>query len=672
MDGLDFDKLSDKVNVSPEIVAPIAKANISVWDLMQSINKENADLLTKDANGLIKIMYRENNIFKYNVRDLLTLPIQQSFTSGDKPIGNISVNSISVGCNISLSDLVTLLGGGLINVEPYNGLTVPFPAFSYSGPYVSFKLDQIPDFTNITLNKGILEITMENKLKVPITVKGSLFDLGYGRKIKDDFTFSNIAPNAISKVSLDLAGIQISNQVEFRMLTFDTPGSATPVFINPLDLFKLNFDLANATISKGNLKINSQTMGGSSGTVSFVFPEPDLKAYSTILKKGTMNIKASNTSKVSGAINLTLPEIKKNGVPITASIPLNGSSVTVDLANADFNFASDPQVPYNHVPYSYTIQANNSGSYIDYNSADVIKVDMTITGLDFKSVHGDFGKQTIQIDPGTFDLNVDMLDKIDGNFKLSNPKMELIFRNSIGMPATVALDLKSSNKTGQQVTLTRNPALYDIPVPANINAGIATGSMVFDKQNSNIVSFVALPPTGNISYSGKADFNKTNVVTPQNPNFLDLDATFALDVAMELPIELQVSNLTFKDTTGISGEDFNDIERADLIINSKNGIPLDVEVQLLFVDTISKNQYGFTKKLKILTAAQVSGTGTITPTQSSQTLTLDELEMKNLRKANGIVFSGTINSPSGGTGVASLYSDSKIELNVVIKSKINL
>ena len=46
--------------------------------------------------------------------------------------------------------------------------------------------------------------------------------------------------------------------------------------------------------------------------------------------------------------------------------------------------------------------------------------------------------------------------------------------------------------------------------------------------------------------------------------------------------------------------------------------------------------------------------------------------MKNLRKANGIVFSGTISSPSGGTGVASLYSDSMLELNLVMKSKINL
>jgi hypothetical protein len=571
-----------------------------------------------------------------------------------------------------LADLGGLAGGGPINVSIFNGLTVPVPAYSFNGPSFSYKIDQITDFNNVTLTKGSLEIAIENKLRIPVSLTGSLYDLGYNRKIKNDITFSNVAPNTISKVTMDLAGVQLSNNLEFRLASFSTPGSTTPVYIDKNDYIKLTADLKNAIVSKGNLKVSTQTVAGSSGTVSFVFPEPDLKAFATVLKKGTMTIKVSNTSKISGAINLNLPEIKKNGIAVTASVPLGGSSVTVDLTGASLNFASDPVVPYNRVPYSYNVQVNTTTGYVDYSATDVIRVDMTLTGLEFKSVHGDFGKRSILINPGNFDLNLDMLDKIDGNFKLSNPKLELIFHNSIGMPASVALDLKASNKSGQQLLLTRTPSSYDIPVPANINAGIATGSMLFDKQNSNIVSFVALPPSGKISYSGKADFNKSNVVTLQNPNFLDMDATFAIDLAMELPVELQVNNLTFKDTTGITGDNFDQVENAELTINAKNGIPLDVDVQLFFIDTISKTQYGSSKKLKVLTGAQVSSSGVITPTVTSQPFALDAAEMINLRKANGVVFTGTINSPTGGTGVASLYSDSKLELNLVLKSKINL
>jgi hypothetical protein len=137
-------------------------------------------------------------------------------------------------------------------------------------------------------------------------------------------------------------------------------------------------------------------------------------------------------------------------------------------------------------------------------------------------------------------------------------------------------------------------------------------------------------------------------------------------------MELQISNLSIKDTSAISGSDYDKIESVDLILNSTNGIPLDVEMQLFFIDTISKAQLGSSKKVKILKAAEVDATGAIIPVKSSQTFSLDQSEMGNLRKANGIVYSGTVNSPSGGTGVASILSDSKIDLNVVIKTKVNL
>ena len=156
----------------------------------------------------------------------------------------------------------------------------------------------------------------------------------------------------------------------------------------------------------------------------------------------------------------------------------------------------------------------------------------------------------------------------------------------------------------------------------------------------------------------------------QNPNFLDINATFALDLSMVLPLELQVSELAFKDTSELSGN-YKKIESADLIINSQNGIPLDVEMQLFFLDS-TKTQIGTSKKTKVLSAATIDGTGVITPVQSSQTFSLDQTEMGYLRKAKNIVFTGTVSSPSGGTVVAPILSDSKIDLNVVIKALTNL
>lgn len=421
-------------------------------------------------------------------------------------------------------------------------------------------------------------------------------------------------------------------------------------------------------MSGGHLKIASQVIDGFPGDFDFIFPDPALKAFSSVLKKGIMTINTKNTSKLTGSIHFILPEIKKGGVPLEASVPLDGSSTSIDLSQTDINFSSDPAQPYNRIPYTYTLQINSSNGYVDYVSTDYVNMDITLNSLDFKSITGDFGKRVIDIVPGNFNLNVDLLNRIDGSFKLINPSIELFIRNSIGVPAAVNLNLTGTSKAGTTASL--NPPVFTIPVPANINDGITTKTVVFDKQNSNIVNFIALPPTSKITYSGQVNFNTSAPVTSQNPNFLDMDATFALDLAMQLPLELQINNLAFKDTTELSG-DYKKIESADLIINAQNGIPLDVDMQLFFLDSL-KTQIGLSKKMKVLSAATVDATGAITPVQSSQTFTLDQTEMAYFRKAKSVVFTGTVSSPSGGTVVAPILSDSKIDLNVVIKVKTNL
>ncbi|MEI8113052.1 MAG: hypothetical protein WCI54_05455 [Bacteroidia bacterium] len=669
LDGLDFNKLSTETSLSPEIVAPVAKANITVWDLLKSVNQGPTDITKDPGTGLVRIVYKQNDLFKYKVSDFLSFPPLQSFTSGDKELGVISPGNISVSRNITLSELAGTLAGGLETITAYDGMTVPFPANSYPGPAAVFNVEQSNEYTSITLSGGNLEVTLENKLKVPVTLTGSLYDSGNNQKITD-FTFSNIAANGTSVKTVSLSGIRLSNKVEFRILTFETSGSTLPVNINLKDYIKLTFGLKDLKISNGNLMVKSQVLQGFSGILNFVFPEPDMKAYAMVLKSGKMIIKTTNKSKLSGAMNFTLNEIKMNGVPVSANIPFDGSSTSIDLTGAVVNFATDPTQLYNRIPYSYSLQLANSIGYVDYSSTDILKMDITLDKLAYQSIHGDFGKRQVQIDPGSFNMNLDMLNKITGNFKLVNPMLEMIIHNSIGMPASVNMNFNGSNKEGKTEAL--NPPAFDVPFPGSTDSGTVTKSIICDKQNSNVVNFIALPPTGQISYGGKIDFNKGNEVTLANPNFIVSDSNLAVDLALNLPMELQISNLSFKDTSAISGSDYDKIESVDLILNSTNGIPLDVEMQLFFIDTISKTQLGLSKKVKILKAAELDAKGAIVPVKSSQTFSLDQSEMGSLRKANGIVFSGTVNSPSGGTGVASILSDSKIDLNVVIKTKVNL
>lgn len=663
MDNLDFNKLSDDVTLTPTLLAPFAHANITGWDLFKSPNK------AEDPNGVVSLIYRQNDMITYQVGDLLNLPTQQQFPSVGKQISEISPGDFSRRKDITLSELISTLDGGLIGLKAFSGKTVPFPPFLFAGPEVGYDLGLITDFTSISLSGGTLEISLENKLKVPVTIKGSLFDAG-NNKVISDFTFANVAPEGISKKSVSLAGLEISYLVEFRLQTFETIGSALPVYIDMKDYLSINFDLKDLKITKGNVIVKSQTVEGSSGALSVVFPEPEMKVFSAMLKKGKLTVRTINSTKLSGNINLLLNEIRRNGQPIKSSIPINGSSVSIDLSGTEINFSSDLSNPYNRIPYTYSIQLENSVGYIDFKSGDALTLDISMTELDFQSFSGDFGTKTIQIQPGIFELEV--FNRLGGDFKVANPKLSVIFHNSIGIPAEVNLDISATNKKGLTSNLVRNPANFNIPVPSGILSGIETGTIEYTNQNSNVVELMALPPNSKISYSGAIDFNKGNTVTALNPNFINAESRISIDMELDLPMELQINSLSFSDTTGISGDSFEKVESAELILTAKNGIPLDLDMQMLFVDTVSKVQYGTSKRTKILSAAKIDASGNYIPLESSHSFTLDKIEMDNLRKANGLVFSGTVISPLGETGTVTIFSESRIDFKTVMKAKLNL
>jgi len=673
LDSLDFNKLSDDLNLNPEVVAPLATADITVWDLIHSANNNNDDVITKDpTTGLVKIVYKQDNLYTYNVRDFLDFPTQQSLSADNKALGEVSPSDVSVSRKVTLQEMTETLPGAVNNVAAFSGQTIIFQPYSFTGPTVIYGVNPFSDFTSVTLSKGTLEVKLENKLKIPITIEGILYDKTKQANIAS-VAFANIQPSSTSTQPFTLDGKQLSNQIEFRLTKFTTPGSNPgTVLIDLQDYFNMTFSMKDLKVSAGNLMVKAQTLDESKGIMSFSFPEADLKAFSTVLKKGTLTFKSTNTSNLTGSINITLPEIKKNGTPVTATIPLTGNSSSIDLAGANINFASDATKPYNQVPYTYTVQVNKSSTYIDYVSTQTIKMEVTLTNLDFKSISGDFGKQKINIAQGVFDMNVEMLDKINGSFKLTDPKLNLIIHNPIGAPATVNLDFSATNKKNESVALKPNP--FNLPVPADINSGTKTETVTFNKSNSNIVNFIALPPTGKITYSGLVDFNSgTTPITAANPNFLDLDAPFSIDLAMDLPLQLQTKDLAFSDTTKITGSDYDKIETADLVLTATNGLPLDIDIQLAFVDTNTHKQIGVSTKSKILTSAQVNATdNSITPVKSTNTFTLTKTDLENLRKSNSIVFTGFVSSPSAGTSVATIWSTSKIALSVVIKSKVNL
>ena len=261
-------------------------------------------------------------------------------------------------------------------------------------------------------------------------------------------------------------------------------------------------------------------------------------------------------------------------------------------------------------------------------------------------------------------MDTKFFDKIEGDFTLANPMFYLIMKNEVGIPAEINLNLAAQNNSGQSEALSCS---FELLTPSNLDSEPVTQTVEFNKENSNIVNFIALPPSGNITYSGDIRYNADGVVSPSNPNFFYLDDSLKIDVGLDLPFELQIENLVFQDTVEVDGGDYDMIKSAQLIINAINQIPLDVDLQLFFVDTISGQNYGSPIESSFLTGGSINN-----PSTSQNTITLEEEDMNNLQKANGIVFKGFISSPQNGTQTATIYSESRLNVNVAIRSKIDL
>ncbi len=87
-----------------------------------------------------------------------------------------------------------------------------------------------------------------------MNINGSIFDTGHNKEITN-FTLANVAPNETKITLASLAGVQLSNNVEFRILKFESSGSVTPVLIDLNDYFKITLNLNDLSISSENLTI---------------------------------------------------------------------------------------------------------------------------------------------------------------------------------------------------------------------------------------------------------------------------------------------------------------------------------------------------------------------------------------------------------------------------------
>lgn len=205
------------------------------------------------------------------------------------PLGNAT---------ISIWDLVQISNGEFDKIVPLNGMNAIFPPLSFVRQADVSSSGDLKNLASIDIDKVTLEIILENRLKVSMNINGSIFDTGHNKEITN-FTLANVAPNETKITLVSLAGVQLSNNVEFRILKFESSGSVTPVLIDLNDYFRITLNLNDLSISSENLTIKkSQRLKNPLGVFGFDFPDLDLKAFGAVPERDSLSIKTISHQKI--------------------------------------------------------------------------------------------------------------------------------------------------------------------------------------------------------------------------------------------------------------------------------------------------------------------------------------------------------------------------------------
>ncbi|MGM0532197.1 MAG: hypothetical protein ACQER7_12700, partial [Bacteroidota bacterium] len=179
-------------------------------------------------------------------------------------------------------------------------------------------------------------------------------------------------------------------------------------------------------------------------------------------------------------------------------------------------------------------------------------------------------------------------------------------------------------------------------------------TIIIDKNTSDIDKFISLPPR-QIYFSGTGYTNYGN--DPSTQNFITSENQVNVGMEMDLPLELETSGLTYRDTVGFDMDvDFD--EAVTLYGIFKNQFPFSLDIQVICRDSVA-NRDLFTlepldaegQPVSILEAPEVDENGRVkSPKETRIYFKVSGDEIDLLNEANQLALEATVETSQNDAG----------------------
>ncbi|QZT37015.1 hypothetical protein K5X82_17535 [Halosquirtibacter xylanolyticus] len=395
-----------------------------------------------------------------------------------------------------------------------------------------------------------------------------------------------------------------------------------PIPIPPLALNK-KVAIITSTVENSTLKLFEANIKSGSLNVAITNPMLDLDA--------NLKVRFKDASKSTGGV-ITPLEFDIIAIPGTNSyqLPIN---------NATLNFENELNKDQLTIELLLSFDGNINSSL----DATSFATSISITDLDFGYIKTDLGSHDIDFDKQVFDIDIDALDEIGSGILFTNPTITLTTKTNIVADCYISPLIEGVDNDMTKIDL--NAPSYMIPTPDRSSidpTNFKVGNYIVNKDNSNIVNFMGLPPSRQITFEGHVSINKdlngtVISVTKENPNIIFPNSAFSANFKMETPFQFKAQNLSYSDTIDLSDE-IEYINNASLILKYEHEIPFEIAAILQPYSSQSKQNIGAPISFPPIISAKVDESGhPIEIVKGDSTLKLTETDIENINLTDQII-----------------------------------
>jgi hypothetical protein len=319
-------------------------------------------------------------------------------------------------------------------------------------------------------------------------------------------------------------------------------------------------------------------------------------------------------------------------------------------------------------------------------------MDGQITNIDFTEFYGSLGSNPLPLEKDSIaiDFFKNFQEFTTDAFFISNPTLKLTAKNSFSCPMQFEfLELNAYNPN-------RNPSVIEFDIPSGLQPlsinypskyGMVETVFELNRNNSNLDSILS-HLTKAIAFDSEAKFNPDGIPprNGQRRNFITDTSDLGLDLEFIIPFEGKAQGFFIEDTISISGlADLEDVGTGTLRIYAENGFPMDVDLQITFLDDnnidlgklilpsnpIYSNGYGMilpSAPTKIV-GGQLEAEGN---TATITDLIISEERLSNIVRGTKIALSARLSTSGNGGGNSNVVFQSSNRLSIVIALNANL